>query len=189
MKLLVDRLSTTPRAFRFEAPPEGWEVAEGAHPELEPRPLGNVVFELQAHKMGEDVYVQGVAEALFECGCSRCLARYRHALREPFRMVLEPAGDRVPSEPEGAKALARDGLWLGDELDAGWYRGSEIDLTRTLREVVVLALPVQPLCREGCRGLCPHCGVDRNVETCTCAEATSSSPFAVLRRLRAEQGD
>jgi uncharacterized protein len=77
-------------------------------------------------------------------------------------------------------------MWVGDELDAGWYRGSEIDLTRFLREVVALALPVQPLCREDCRGLCPRCGADRNLERCACAEVKASSPFAVLRRLKPE---
>jgi uncharacterized protein len=187
--VLVDRLSTTPEAHRFEGDAAWWADVAREVDALEPRLLARVVFALEAHKMGEDVYLEGVAEAAFECGCSRCLARYRQPLREPFCVVLEPAGSRVPSEPEAVEALARDGICLGDELDAGWYRGSEIDLTRYLQEVVALALPVQPLCREECRGLCPHCGADRNVETCDCAEPSSSSPFTVLRRLRVERGD
>ena len=189
MKLLVDRLSATPRELAFEGDAAWWRELGRPENEVEPRLAGAVRVRIHAPKMGEDVSLEGVAEAELECGCSRCLARYRHALREPFRIVLEPAGARVPSDPEAAAALARDGMCLGDELDAGWYRGSEIDLRHYLQEVVVLALPVQPLCREDCRGLCPHCGVDRNVETCTCAEATPSSPFAVLRRLRVERGD
>src|SRR5690606_29976088 len=52
--------------------------------------------------------------------------------------------------------------------EMGWFHGPEIDLRALLREVVALALPVQPLCRESCRGLCPACGVDRNVEPCDC---------------------
>jgi uncharacterized protein len=98
--------------------------------------------------------------------------------------VLEPAGDRVPAEPAEAAALARDGLALGDELESGWFRGPEIELGGYLREVVALALPVQPLCREDCRGLCPRCGADRNRETCACEETKPSSPFAVLAALR-----
>jgi uncharacterized protein len=185
MKLLVDRLGPTPQAFALEGDAAWWAEASRAG-EWEPQLAGPVRFELEAYKMGEDVHVQGRAAAELECACSRCLARYRHALREAFRIVLEPAAGRVPADPEGAAALARDGMWIGDELDAGWYRGSEIDLTRFLREVVALALPVQPLCREDCQGLCPRCGADRNVERCTCAEVASSSPFAVLRRLKPE---
>ena len=49
-------------------------------------------------------------------------------------------------------------------------------------EVVTLALPVQPLCREDCRGLCPRCGVGSQHETRAAAtEASPTSPFAVLR--------
>jgi uncharacterized protein len=185
MKLLVDRLGASPTAFAFEGDAAWW--AEGApSSEWEPRPTGPVRFELEAYKMGEDVHLSGQASAELACACSRCLARYGHALREPFRIVLEPAAGRSPADPEGAAALARDGMWVGDELDAGWYRGSEIDLTRFLREVVALALPVQPLCREDCAGLCPRCGADRNVERCACAEEKSTSPFAVLRRLKPE---
>lgn len=185
MKVLLDRLGPDPERFDFEGDAAWWS-AVAREGEWEPRLVPPARFEVEAHEMGDDVHVQGTAEAEFEFACSRCLARYRHALREAFRIVLEPAAGRVPADPEGAAALAREGLWVGDELDTGWYRGSEIDLGRTLREVVALALPVQPLCREECRGLCPQCGVDRNLERCSCAEATSSSPFAVLRRLRPE---
>jgi uncharacterized protein len=189
MKLPVERLTTTPRELGFQGDAAFWAELGERDDELAPRLLRDVHIQLRAHKMGEDVYLEGEAETELECGCSRCLARYRLALREPFRIVLEPASGRVPADPEAAKALARDGVCLGDELDAGWYRGSEIDLRHYLREVVALALPVQPLCREDCRGLCPHCGADRNVETCSCAKASPDSPFAVLRKLQVERGD
>lgn len=190
MRLNLDRLTTTPRAEEYEGDAAWWSgIARPGSDPLEPRLLGPARFRLRAHKMGDDVFLEGTAEADFEFGCSRCLARYRERLREPFRIVLEPAGGRVPPEPEGVEALSREGVWLGEELDAGWYRGGEIDLTRYLQEVVALALPVQPLCREDCRGLCPRCGVDRNRESCSCAEASPGSPFAVLRRLGTERGD
>jgi uncharacterized protein len=50
--------------------------------------------------------------------------------------------------------------------------------------MLALAVPVQPLCREDCLGLCPRCGIDRNVERCSCTEARPASPFAVLATLR-----
>jgi uncharacterized protein len=98
--------------------------------------------------------------------------------------VLEPAAERVPADPEGAAALARDGICLSDELEAGWFRGSVIDLGPWFRELLALALPVQPLCREDCRGLCPRCGADRNEESCGCTEVKAGSPFEVLSRLK-----
>ena len=43
-----------------------------------------------------------------------------------------------------------------------------IDLGEVMREQFYLALPMKPLCREDCQGLCPVCGINRNRETCTC---------------------
>jgi len=124
-------------------------------------------------------------EGEVELACGRCLGRYRQPIREAFRLVLEPAGERVPADPEGAQALADDGLFLSDELESGWFRGTEIRLDRLVRELLSLALPVQPLCREECRGLCPRCGVDRNTVNCECSEERPASPFRVLESLKA----
>jgi uncharacterized protein len=189
VKLLVERLSTTPRELSSEGDAGWWGGVVREAVEGEPTLAGVLAFDLRAQKMGENLYLEGEVRGTFECACSRCLARYRHPLREPFRIVLEPASGRVPSEPEGADTLARTGVFLSDELDTGWYNGPEIDLTHYLQEVVALGLPVQPLCRKECRGLCPQCGVDRNTEACDCREASSNSPFAVLRGLVTERGD
>jgi uncharacterized protein len=90
----------------------------------------------------------------------------------------------VPADPEGAAALAQEGLYLADELESGWFRGPEIQLDRFVGEMVSLSVPVQPLCRDDCRGLCPRCGGDRNLESCSCAETRPASPFTVLAKLR-----
>ena len=98
--------------------------------------------------------------------------------------MLEPAERAAPAEPEAAEALARDGLALSDQLEAGWFRGPEVELGPFVREVLALGLPVQPLCKEDCRGLCPRCGNDRNREACGCEELKPESPFAALQVLR-----
>jgi uncharacterized protein len=188
VKLLVERLSHSPQAFEFEAGSAWWRAAIPEHRDL-PRELEEpFVIAVAAHRMGDDLYLEGEVRGHVSLECSRCLARYRHALREPFRLVLEPAGNREPSDPEGAEALARYGMCLAEELEAGIYRGSEIDLSGLVHEVVCLALPAQPLCREECAGLCPRCGADRNAGPCGCSEAPGHSPFAALQRLRDRGG-
>jgi uncharacterized protein len=183
MKLIVDQLTDAPTEFAFEAHSEWWR--DPASTGTGEARLETLRFELRAHRMIEDLYLEGRAAGDFELECSRCLARYRHALQEPFRLVLEPAGSRRPPDPEGAAALERDGLYLCDEFETGWFRGDQIDLGGFFREVVALALPVKPLCREDCRGLCPQCGVDRNNAACECEQVRPDSPFAALRSLRA----
>jgi uncharacterized protein len=184
MKISLERLSASPLALSFEADSAWWVAALEPGPDL-PRELPEALrFTLQAYRMGEDVYLEGGLEGVLDLECSRCLARYRHALREPFRLVLEPAGDGGPADPEAREALARYGVGLGDDLDTGWFRGHELDLGAFFKEVVALALPVKPLCREDCPGLCPRCGADLGSESCRCEQTRSESPFAVLASLR-----
>ena len=185
MKVLVDRLSATPTVLHFAVSPRWVAQRFGDDPQHRLEGLReDVDFEVRAHRMGPDVYLEGEAVGVLDLACGRCLTRYRGPIRERFRLVLEPAGDRVPADPEGAAALAREGLYLADELESGWFRGTEIHLDRFVGEILSLAVPVQPLCREDCRGLCPRCGVDRNVESCACSEVRPEYPFAVLASLR-----
>ena len=184
MKLPIDRLSDTPAEFAFEGSEAWWAARPASRGDVPHRLIAPVRFELKAYRMGPDLYLEGQATGEIEFECSRCLARCRHALREPFRLVLASAEDSAPAEPEVAAALARDGLGLSDELDSGWFRGVELDLDRFFLEIVSMALPVQPLCREECPGLCAQCGADRNSKSCQCAETPADSPFSVLAGLR-----
>ena len=187
MKLSVDRLEATPTRHAFEAEPAWWNerMIEGleAGYDLD----GPLRFRLDAHRIGTEVFLEGDFEGKIEVDCGRCLRRYRHPLAERFRLVLEAAGDREPADPEGARALARDGVALGDEVELGWYRGPEITLDAFFSELVSLALPLQPLCREDCAGLCPRCGAELGEIDCGCEEQKPTSPFAVLAALRDQE--
>ena len=185
MKLLVDRLESTPRPREFEVSRAWWQeqVIPG-------RALGCAVegpfrFVSEVYKSGETVFLAGSFGGAIAVECGRCLQRYRHALSERFRLVLEPAGERQPPDPEAVLALERDGMCLGDDLELGWYRGPEVALDAFFTELIYLVLPIQPLCNEECKGLCPRCGIDRNLEDCGCEEELKPpSPFAVLAALR-----
>lgn len=188
MKLAIDRVSETSSQHIFTLTPAWWREASGAFDPDADGLAGDVTVRLGVHRMGSAassaLFFDGEIAGELDLECSRCLARYRQPIRERFRLLLEPAGDRVPADPEGAAALARDGLYLSDELEVGWFRGGEIDLGGFFQEGIALLFPVQPLCREDCRGLCPSCGAERNVTPCNCEAASPSSPFAALRGLR-----
>jgi uncharacterized protein len=55
-----------------------------------------------------------------------------------------------------------------DSPDVQSYLGDEIDLNDIVREHVLLGLPMSPVCREDCRGLCPQCGAELNLGPCGC---------------------
>jgi uncharacterized protein len=184
MKIPTERLGESPESFGFEVDTAWWRANVPASTDLPERLDEPLHLGLEAYRVGDDVLLAGRLYGWLELQCGRCLARYRHRLDEPFRLVLEPAGNRVPTDPEGAEALARCGVCLGDELETGWYRGPEIELGELVRELVALGLPVQPVCREDCAGLCPRCGADWNQGRCTCPETKLESPFARLAALR-----
>ena len=184
MKILVDRLTATPSQLDFEASPSWWQEQMIGGREVDHRVEERFRFEVEAYVLGEDVLMRGRFSGALQAECSRCLRRYRHALAEDFQLALESAGEREPPDPESAEALARDGLCIGDGLEQGWYRGSEVVLDAFFSELISLALPLQPLCSEDCRGLCARCGVDRNRVACDCEELKPPSPFAVLAALR-----
>jgi len=184
-QLAVDEIVETKRARTFEVSEAWWNARRLSDVEAPYAWTRLPRFELRHHRIGEALHLEGELEAELSLECSRCASRYRHALRESCRLVLSPAGERPVgelAEPESANALARDGLCLGDELERGAYRGTEIALDGWFSELISLALPVQPLCDEDCRGLCPHCGLDRNRGRCDCEEEERRrrSPFAVL---------
>jgi len=186
MKILVDRLTASPMTLEFVEGPGWWRgrMPGGAGSSGAPSPA--LEIRVQAQKMGEDLQVEGEIRGEFSLECSRCLARYCHPLRESFRLVLEPAGSRVPADPEAAAALARDGLCVEDEFETGWYQGGVLELDDVCFEVISLALPVKPLCQEDCAGLCTRCGANLSEGACSCEEAVPESPFAVLAALRAQ---
>ena len=63
----------------------------------------------------------------------------------------------------------------------------ELDLEPAIREYGLLALPMKPLCRTDCRGLCPRCGVNQNFEACACILDEPDERLAVLRALLSDE--
>ena len=97
--------------------------------------------------------IKGTVSTRAEYACSRCLEEFSQPLNAEFLVVCLP-----------------DGAETGDEEEFINYnpQAAEIDLTPFLREQVILALPVKPLCRQDCAGLCAGCGVNLNTGKCTC---------------------
>ena len=136
---------------------------------------------LELYSEDTNVFVRGSVEGWLEVACGRCLGTARIKVKEPLNITYLPKaqvpGDQagLPGadavEPSSAESDLDEelGAELADgDLDLYGYEGEEIDLAPMLREQFVLSVPLAPLCAEACKGLCPHCGVDRNLEACSC---------------------
>ena len=111
-----------------------------------------------------------------ELECSRCLAPYAFAEEEPFTLVLYPSSKRPADEVE---------LSAGD-LDVLYYEDPVLPLAPIAHERIQMALPMKPLCRPDCRGLCPECGKDLNSMEgpCSCAREAVDPRWDALKALR-----
>lgn len=119
----------------------------------------------------EDIRVRAKLAGQFELLCARCLAAVPTALDASFDLIFRPGG--VDAET-GEHAISED------ETEIGYYEKSGLPLEDVVREQVLLTLPGRVLCREDCKGLCPHCGTDRNASDCGCAESTGDPRWGAL---------
>lgn len=133
-------------------------------------PLQVVLTHLRS---GEDLLFSGEIQSELIGQCGRCLEEYPLSLTREFSIVLTP---RPP--------MGREAELSYDELSASFYSGDMIDASALVHEQTLLALPLPPLCREDCKGLCPHCGTNRNLEPCSCQLAWRDPRLALLASLR-----
>jgi uncharacterized protein len=140
------------------------------------RVVSPVEFTADVRKDGQKVRATGRVRATLETGCSRCL--------EPFTLPVDAAFDAL-FLPASANA-GEEEQEVGDEdLGVSFYTRDTIDLGQIIREQFYLAMPMKPLCREDCRGLCPVCGINRNREVCSCQTTWEDPRLEPLKRFKA----
>jgi uncharacterized protein len=109
-------------------------------------------------KSGDDYLLRAELKGELETACARC---------------LEPA--RVPIDLHLAVTFIPADADRSDDPDVVLFAGTEIDLSDEIRDEIALAVPINPLCAEDCRGLCPVCGANRNEKLCGCQPDPSLS--------------
>jgi uncharacterized protein len=133
--------------------------------------------DLLVERRGDQVAVAGRFEATARLQCGRCL--------DPLEARVEPAVDlQLVPQPSGRQSQVELGR---DDLEVDFYQGDVLDVGALLRSETDLALPMKPLCRPDCRGLCPVCGGNRNVTECRCETRGIDprlAPLEALRRLQ-----
>jgi uncharacterized protein len=121
-----------------------------------------------------DIRLRGTYKGEVEVPCARCLEPVTHAVEGQFDLIFRPLG-----VDQGAS----DHAISTSETEIGYYQNGGLALEDVLREQVLLSLPVRTLCRQDCKGLCPHCGRDLNSESCTCETASSDPRWSALSNL------
>ncbi len=119
-------------------------------------------------------FVDGTIKTVLCLTCSRCAREFPYTVDTFFHCHEESVSD---TDIEIELALQE-----GD-MDIDRYVGDEVDINSLFREQVILAVPMHPLCKQDCLGLCARCGQDLNTKKCNCQQEEAENPFVALKRL------
>ncbi len=162
----------------FRAAAAGGRIEWGEDP---PRIFREGTVEGTLTRDASEVRIRGNLRGALESVCDRCLTRFDLPIDTPMEL-------RVVFDDSRAEGLAPDEGIFGAEDEDGVRMitvapDSRLDIANEVREAVVLEAPIKSLCREDCRGLCPVCGVNRNLEDCACDPTPRDSRWAALREI------
>ena len=169
MQLELTRYRQSLASFSRTFQPE--EVTEEADPY---RIVAPVLLEFEIHKDKDKFRLVGRVQTQLELQCSRCLEAFGLAVDAPFDIRYLPASE-VSTDVE--REIEEN------DLETSYYRDDQIDLNELMREQFYLVLPMKPLCKDSCQGLCAECGTNLNVASCECAPAWEDPRLAPLRGL------
>ena len=127
------------------------------------------------HKVVQDIRLKGKLGTSLEVACARCLDPVVHEVERSFDLLYRPLG----TDSGHAELSVTDA-----EAEIGYYGGQGLLLEDALREQVLLALPLKTICRDDCKGLCPHCGKNLNETQCSCVDEVEDPRWSALKEIR-----
>ena len=136
------------------------EKLYGAHPFQSP-----VQLEGEVSRESGVLRLKGTIKTIYSTACARCL--------KPLEILLTAEADTVLSDDPEAE----------EEDDLFVLTGDSVDPADVLVPALILQVQMTYLCREDCKGICPHCGADRNEVDCDCEKKQIDPRFAALRAL------
>ena len=157
MKIDLTNIPSEGKYIKFNITPEWWESDFGnAHIIGLSGPLSGWI---KVYLTGKKVTVEGVLSTSLKLRCDRCLAPYDRDLSTNFRVFLSLRPYKGKLDIELSE----------DDLDINFIDGRYLDSDQIIREQIALNIPMKAICSVDCKGLCPVCGCNLNIETCSCS--------------------
>ncbi len=134
----------------------------------------DIIGKVRLTRTDNGILVEGKLASTINLTCGRCLSEFGHDLNLTIEEVFYPTTDvltgtaiSVPDEP---------GCFTIDE-------NNILDLTDAVAQYALMEIPIKPLCRHDCAGLCPVCGTNLNSSSCGCPKAVTDPRWDGLRKL------
>jgi uncharacterized protein len=175
-QLLKEPVGST-RKLHFDTPMLELENDTAQGGRLEARGLHG---DVKVTRMSRDLLVQGDVQAQVTLACSRCLDEITlpvdASLEEQYQPTIDVETGRLIQRADDEK----------DDTAFSVDQNHLMDLTEPVRQALLVALPLKPLCREDCAGLCPACGANWNEAQCDHEVDDIDNRWAGLRELTLE---
>lgn len=163
MKIDLKRLKLHPQEsenFRFEEKGRDELLADIGGRFAEPVEVNLLVNHTGGMFMG-----RGTLKTALELPCSRCLDHFHYPVQTEFSVMM--AEQAQPDSEEDILTVQQ----------------GEVDLRPAVEQCIYAEIPINPLCKEDCQGICPECGVNRNQEACRCTEKPIDPRWEALKKL------
>ncbi|MBI5184498.1 MAG: DUF177 domain-containing protein [Nitrospinae bacterium] len=170
LKVEISRIPDEGLVLEREDSPSLYELKEAGL-----IPSENVRLQGMVQKIREGAYLAARVSTALELECGRCLRPYPFQVQSDLRVFFVPESES--SEDHEVELTSED-------LDTYFHDGKEIDIMAPVRDQIVMAVPIQPLCSPDCPGLCPVCGKDLRKKQCGCKPEEDIDPrLSVLKNL------
>ena len=129
------------------------------------------------HAAVDDIRLVGKLDGRVQVSCARCLEPVEIPVSREFDLLYRPAVAEKASDEVAIHEA---------DTEIGYYSGEGMDLEDSLREQILLAVPIKTLCRFDCKGLCPSCGANRNQQLCDCDQHRPDPRWQALGDLKSK---
>lgn len=130
-----------------------------------------VKVDLSVSKSGDQLICRGKVTTSVRLECSRCLSVYDEPIISNLDFVVDFGENAEEFKSD------EDNYFVAD-LSSGFFQ-----IDNLVRESIILALPLKPLCSANCKGLCPICGTDLNKSQCGCVKKETDPRWEKLKGL------
>jgi uncharacterized protein len=175
MRLDLGKIRTPNEHFERVFPPEAFAAGSGGDADF--TIVSPVKLKFEIYKDKSAFRLVGNTVATLEAPCSRCLEAMTVPVDTSFDLRYQP---HTATTGDAEREIEED------DLTTAFYENDEIDLEQLMREQFYLALPMKPLCGEGCKGLCAICGTNLNRGACDCKREWEDPRLAALKELRSK---
>ncbi len=170
MLIQLDRIREDP--FRWQ---ETLDFDADSLDRVELKSLSTVRWEGVISFVDPGFYLKGFLSYTQRLACDRCLKEITKPVESPLELLILTYLEKPAAEEQELQETDMSVIHL---------EGEELNMAQIFVEQLQLNVPMKPLCRPDCVGLCPQCGADRNEQTCDCSEPAADPRWAALAEFK-----